>query len=381
MTLIATPCTSVQQYDPINQKCYPKCVNGAVYNPLTRTCAGSAAYTSLDAVTPQCSPGYFVAVDPNSQQGTCVLACPTGYYAQGNYCVNNVNAQYITIVQSQRGILHLSEVEVYSKALSPDPTTNPNLMLQVSDSSVTYKSIDSTSSISKLKDGDANTYYKSDENNPTSGEYIKIDLGTIRPIAQIIIRNRKNGYQSRANGIVVTLTTDTQNLYTSSMFTDATGSSVYSDSSLGYNTFTLYPPNPTVTGTDIATPCPGAYDPDNRLCYSPVCGTDFSYDVPTKSCVYVGTNKTPQTHEPLTFMANAQCAGNAYITPNNKCVLACPANTTLQDKFYCVLNTPPPPKTVITKDQKNKQNQKLGLSIGIPAICTAAVLFMTSARK
>ena len=159
-----------------------------------------------------------------------------------------------------------------------------------------------------------------------------IDLGTTVPIAKIIVRNRSDGVQQGyANGFVVTLSSKTGIVFVSDFFKDVTGSTVYSDESLGYKTFTIYPPVQDVIRSDIITPCPQGYDSTNRLCYSPLCGPDFVYDVSSKNCSYVGTTVPYPPPPSLMFVANAQCPTSTYITPDNRCVLTCPEGTDVQN--------------------------------------------------
>ena len=65
-------------------------------------------------------------------------------------------------------------------------------------------------------------------------------LGTIFPIAQIIVRNRSDGIQQGcANGLAVTLASTSGIVFVSDLFKDITGSTVYSEKSLSYKTIMI----------------------------------------------------------------------------------------------------------------------------------------------
>ena len=403
-------------FDPYNQTCYsPECGTDFLYDPSRQKClytgthspAPSApvltyssphcpinTYTSPSNLCvsscplntslqhnsncvpsqPLCDVGQYFYVDEVTKKGSCVYACPKGYVQKNDFCTNTVNAQFITITQTQTGIIALSGIEVYASMLNPGSAANPNLI--TSNISITFSSIDSTSKAINLIDSLNSTLFLSDTTHVQQNEYVMLDLGTIFPIAQIIVRNRSDGIQQGyANGLAVTLATTSGIVFVSDLFKDVTGSTVYSDKSLSYKTFTIYPPVPTVIGSDIVTPCPQAYDATNRLCYSPICGTDFEYDSSSKTCSYTGTTVPKPTPPSLMFTPNAQCPITSYITSDNRCVLTCPEHTSIQGNTCEPISVPIPTRTV-TQEQLNEQNKKLILAISIPTICCFVLFFI-----
>ena len=133
----------------------------------------------------------------------------------------------------------MSEIQVYSAiggeniASKSTPTSNNTLTTYVPSNAI---------------DNNLDTFFHS---ACVGNDWIQLDFGATVPIAQIVIQNRSDGYQSRIHGSKLTLLDSSQNVtFTSDTFKDANGNDTYSDNGPAYKTFTITPPNTAVVGSN-----------------------------------------------------------------------------------------------------------------------------------
>ena len=151
-----------------------------------------------------------------------------------------VQGRYIRLAMQVAGFLNMAEVQVFSTVGGP----NVALGKPVTQSSQYGASLFPGSN---LTDGNLANFAHTSGNE--AGWFL-IDLGSVVPVAQVVVYSRQGGTQERTNGMVVSVLDANQApVFAANPFVNKAGSTVYSqDGSNGYAQFTITPPSPVVVG-------------------------------------------------------------------------------------------------------------------------------------
>lgn len=147
-----------------------------------------------------------------------------------------ISARYIKLLQPSAGYMNFTEVLAYSTR------GGPNIALGAT---VSASSHTSDYPLSSLTDGNSNNWTST--NRDSDAGWFLIDLGSVKSVTKIVVINRIDCCQARANGVIVSLMNNSQTtVFTAHPFSDRSGNTLYADlrsrDSLAYSTYTVIPP-------------------------------------------------------------------------------------------------------------------------------------------
>lgn len=155
-----------------------------------------------------------------------------------------ISARYIKLLQPSAGYMNIADVLAYST------TSGPNIALGATVSASTLYSTDYP--LSSLTDGNSNNWTST--NRDSDAGWFLIDLGSVKSVTRIIVINRTDCCQARANGVIVSLMNNSQTtVFTAHPFVDRSGNTLYADlrsrDSLAYSKYIINPPQQQVDGS------------------------------------------------------------------------------------------------------------------------------------
>ena len=159
--------------------------------------------------------------------------------------VPSLQGRYVRLGMPVVGYLNIAEVQVYSAIGGANVAQGKPVTM-----SSTYSGFPP----SNLTDGVLTNFTST---NGTEAGWMLVDLGAVVPIAQIVVSNRADCCQERANGMTVSVLDAAQTLlFTSNPCANKAGSTTYVDTNAsntlatgqGFNTYTVTPPSPVVVG-------------------------------------------------------------------------------------------------------------------------------------
>lgn len=155
-----------------------------------------------------------------------------------------VSARYIKLSQPSAGYLNFAEVQAFSTP------SGSNIALGATVSASTVYSTDH--SLSSLTDGNLDNWTTTDRGSDAG--WFLIDLGSVKSVTKIVVINRTDCCQARANGVIVSLMNNSQTtVFTSQPFFDSSGNTLYADlrsrDSLAYAKYIINPPQQEVHGS------------------------------------------------------------------------------------------------------------------------------------
>ena len=179
--------------------------------------------------------------DPNSDPDPVADSDPepdaalaTGAGSKAAQPLNYINGRYVKLsLTTTNGALNIAEVEIY---------TNDERNIALDPQTIIYQSsILDNNGFKPSYINDANYefgFHSNVENNP----WIKLDLGSEKPITKIIVIPRLDCCQSRTKGLVLTISdsADTKIIYTGDKIADINGDTTYEDNGDSGNMYNIY---------------------------------------------------------------------------------------------------------------------------------------------
>ena len=168
-----------------------------------------------------------------------------------------VYGRYIRISQPTVGCLNVAEINVRSSDGGANIAKNATITKSSSFGNDEYP-------VANLIDDNLNTFTHT---SCTDAGWIQLDFGSLVPITNIVLSNRRDCCQGRLNGVILTILDASQQVvYTAKPIADKSGSSVFSYISVAgepFYTYTYSPPDTTPVGSDVVIASQSPQQPNN----------------------------------------------------------------------------------------------------------------------